>query len=184
METLLLFLNGADSFPVWILSFLAVIALTAFLSRGKHAPFRGRIIICVSLLFLAFAFFLLSFGLEEIEAVGSSARTAPRLWAAGLAFFTLDQLRRTLLGRAPEDPKTGDVQRVLLAAAIVAFSLWGMEIVGYLISSGGMILLLLLLFGERRLFILLSLTGGWMLFSWFVFIRLLHLSLPAGIYFG
>ncbi len=59
-----------------------------------------------------------------------------------------------------------------------------MEIVGYLISSGGMILLLLLLFGERRLFILLSLTGGWMLFSWFVFIRLLHLSLPAGIYFG
>ena len=184
METLLLFLGGADSFPVWILSFLAVVAPTAWLSRGKYAPFRGRIIICVTLLFLAFAFFLLSFGLEEIEAVGSSARTAPRLWAAGLAFFTLDQLRRTLQGRAPADPKTGDVKRVLLAAAIVAFALWGMDIAGYLISSAGMILCLLLLFGERRLLVLLSLAGGWTLFSWIVFIRLLHLSLPAGIFFG
>jgi hypothetical protein len=184
MDSLLVFLGGVDSFPVWIFSFLAVIATTALLSRGKYAPFRGRIIICVTLLFLAFVFFLLSFGLEEIEAVGSSARTAPRLWAAGLAFFTLDQLCRTLLGRAPEDPKTGDIRRVLLAAAVVAFSLWGMDIVGYLISSGGMILLLLLLFGERRIVVLLSLTGGWILFSWLVFIRLLHLSLPAGVYFG
>ena len=184
METLLLFLGGADSFPVWLLSFLAVVAPAAWFSRGKYAPFRGRIIICVTLLFLAFAFFLLSFGLEEIEAVGSSARMAPRLWAAGLAFFTLDQLRRTLQGRAPADPKTGDVKRVLLAAAIVAFALWGMDIAGYLISSAGMILCLLLLFGERRLLVLLSLAGGWTLFSWIVFIRLLHLSLPAGIFFG
>lgn len=184
MDSLLVFLSGADSLPVWVFSFLAVIAAAALLSRGKYAPFRGRIIICSTLLFLAFAFFLLSFGLEEIEAVGSSARTAPRLWAAGLAFFTLDQLRRTLQGRMPEDPKTGDIRRVLLAAAIVSFSIWGMEIVGYLISSGGMILLLLLLFGERRIVVLLSMTGGWMLFSWYVFIRMLHLSLPAGMFFG
>lgn len=184
MENMLVFLGGAGSFPVWIVSFLAVVAMTAVCARGRLAPFRGRIVICASMLFLAFAFFLLSFGLEEIEAVGSSARTAPRLWAVGLAFFTLDQLRRTLLGNAPEDPKTGDVKRVLIAAAIVAFSIWGMNTAGYLLSSGGMILLLLLLFGERRFLVLLSLTGGWMLFSWSVFIRLLHLSLPAGIYFG
>jgi hypothetical protein len=185
VDNLILFLGEARSFPVWIISFLVVMAGTARLSGGERLlPFRGRILICVTLLFVSFVFFLLSFGLEEIEAVGSSARTAPRLWAAGLAFFTADQLRRTLTGRAPADPKAGDVRRVLLAASIVAFAIWGMNTAGFLLSSGGMILLLSLLFGERRPLVLLSLTGGWMLFSWFVFLRLLNLALPAGVYFG
>ncbi|MDI9369860.1 MAG: tripartite tricarboxylate transporter TctB family protein [Synergistota bacterium] len=136
------------------------------------------------MLFLAFVFLLLSFGVEEIEAVGSSARIAPRLWAAGLALFTLDQLWRIFQGNAPEDPATGDVKRVLLTACIVALSLWGMNTAGYLVSSSGMILLLLLLFGERRIPVLLALSGGWAAFSWYVFVRLLHISLPSGILFG
>ena len=185
MEDLFVFLGKAEGFPVWILSFLVVMFVAAWFSRGENLiPFRGRILICTALLFTAFGFFLLSFGLEEIEAVGSSARTAPRLWSAGLAFFTADQLRRTLRGTAPADPKTGDVRRVLFAAGIVAFALWGMNTAGFFLASGGMILLLSLLFGERRPVVLLSLTGGWMLFSWFVFMRLLNLSLPAGVSFG
>jgi hypothetical protein len=59
-----------------------------------------------------------------------------------------------------------------------------MDYAGYLVSSASMILLLLLLFGERRPLVLLSLAGGWTLFSWFVFVRVLMLSLPTGILFG
>lgn len=184
MESLVIFLSGPGGFPVWFLAFVTVVIAAVRVSRGELAAFRGRIIICFSLLFLSFAFFLLSFGIEEIEAVDSSARMAPRLWAAGLAFFTLLQLHWIMMGRSPEDPEVGDIKKVILTFAIVAFSLWGMNITGYLISSGCMILLLLLLFGERRLTVLISLAGGWVLFSWFVFMRLLMLSLPAGILFG
>ncbi len=150
----------------------------------RYAPVRIRLMLCISLLYLSFVFFLLSFGLDEIEAVGSSARTAPRLWAAGLALFSGEALRRTLKGRGPADPEKGDVRRVLAAAAIVAFSLWGMDIAGYFISSGAMIVLLCLLLGERRPGVYLSLTGGWLLFSWLVFSKLLTLGLPSGILFG
>ena len=184
MESLVNFLSEPGGFLVWILAFVAVVFAAISISRGELEAFKGRIIICSSLLFLSFAFFLLSFGIEEIEAVDSSARMAPRLWAAGLAFFTLLQLHWIMRGRSPEDPEVGDIKKVMLAFAIVAFSLWGMNIVGYLISSGGMILLLLLLFGERRLTVLVSLAGGWVLFSWFVFMRLLMLSLPVGVLFG
>ncbi len=184
MEELVVYLGGHGSFPAWIAAYLAVASLSFFVSRGRLARYRGRLLICSSLLFLALGFFILSFGVREVEAVGSSARIAPRLWAAGLALFTLEMLRLTLHERAPEDPKTGDVKKVLLTAGVVAFSLWGMDYAGYLVSSASMILLLLLLFGERRPLVLLSLAGGWTLFSWFVFVRVLMLSLPTGILFG
>ena len=184
MEEMLVFLSGGTGLLLWAAGLPAVLlAVWAATGRERLAPFRVRMLICAALLYLSFVFFFLSFGLEEIEAVGSSARTAPRLWAAGLALFTADQLRRTLQGRAPRDPESGDIRRVLATAAIVAFSLWGMDIAGYYISSGIMLLALCILLGERRPAVFLSVTGGWILFSWAVFSRMLNLNLPAGLFF-
>ena len=184
MEEMFVFLSGGTGLLLWTAGFPAVLfAVWAATGRDRLAPWRVRILICAALLYLSFVFFFLSFGLEEIEAVGSSARTAPRLWSAGLALFTLDQLRRTLQGRAPRDPESGDIRRVLATAAVVAFSLWGMDIAGYYLSSGIMLLVLCLLLGERRPAVFLSLTGGWVLFSWAVFSRMLNLNLPSGLFF-
>jgi hypothetical protein len=181
---MLVFLSGGSGLLLLAAGFPAVLlAVWACAGRERFAPFRVRILICAALLYLSFVFFFLSFGLEEIEAVGSSARTAPRLWSAGLALFTLDQLRRTLQGRAPRDPECGDIRRVLATAAVVAFSLWGMDIVGYYLSSGIMLLVLCVLLGERRPAVFISLTGGWVLFSWAVFSRMLNLNLPSGLFF-
>lgn len=181
---MLVFLSGGSGLLLLAAGFPAVLlAVWACTGRERFAPFRVRILICAALLYLSFVFFFLSFGLEEIEAVGSSARTAPRLWSAGLTLFTLDQLRRTLQGRAPRDPECGDIRRVLATAAVVAFSLWGMDIVGYYLSSGIMLLVLCVLLGERRPAVFLSLTGGWVLFSWAVFSRMLNLNLPSGLFF-
>ena len=47
-----------------------------------------------------------------------------------------------------------------------------------------MIALLLLLLGERRIGFILSLSGGWALFSYLVFFRLLLMGLPTGTLFG
>lgn len=184
MEELLVFLSGGRGLLLWAAGFPAVLlAAWTAAGRGRFAPFRVRILICAALLYLSFVFFFLSFGLEEIEAVGSSARTAPRLWSAGLALFTLDQLRRTFQGRAPRDPESGDIRRVLATAAVVAFSLWGMDVVGYYLSSAVMLLVLCVLLGERRPLVVLSLSGGWVMFSWVVFSRMLTLNLPEGLFF-
>lgn len=181
---MLIFLSGGTGLLLWAAGLPAVLfAVWAVTGRERLAPFRIRMLICAALLYLSFVFFFLSFGLEEIEAVGSSARTAPRLWAAGLALFTLDQLRRTLQGRAPKDPESGDIRRVLATAAVVAFSLWGMDVAGYYISSGVMLLVLCVLLGEKRPFVIFSLAGGWILFSWAVFSRMLNLNLPSGLFF-
>lgn len=185
MEKTAVFLGDSQGLIMIFAGFLLLLAGAAAVFRGpKYSPVRIRLMLCISLLYLSFVFFLLSFGLDEIEAVDSSARTAPRLWAAGLALFSGEALRRTLKGRSPADPEKGDARRVFAAAAIVAFSLWGMDIAGYFVSSGGMIILLCLLLGERRPGVYLSLTGGWLLFSWFVFSKLLTLGLPSGILFG
>ncbi|MBL3540193.1 tripartite tricarboxylate transporter TctB family protein [Aminivibrio sp.] len=184
VEEMLVFLAESRGLLLWATGLIAVLAIAwSAAGKGHFAPYRGRILICLALLYLSFVFFFLSFGLEEIEAVGSSARTAPRLWSAGLALFTFDQLRRTLQGRAPKDPESGDIRRVLVAAIVVAFSLWGMDVVGYYISSGVMLLVLCVLLGEKRLFVILSLAGGWVLFSWVVFYRMLNLDLPLGLFF-
>jgi hypothetical protein len=184
VENLLVFLGGGTGLYVWIAGLPGVLFLAwAAGGKGRLAPFRLRILICTGLLYLSFVFFVLSFGLEEIEAVGSSARTAPRLWSAGLALFTIDQLRRIFTGRSPRDPEKGDIPRVFLTAGVVALALWGMDIAGYYISTGVMLLLLSLLLGERRPVVSLSLAGGWILFSWAVFSRLLNLNLPEGIFF-
>ncbi len=161
---------------------LAVLFL--LLRTTKFAPRRGRILIVAALLELCGVFFLLTFGLEDIEAVGSSAKTAPRLWASLLAFFSLDWLRRVLSGDVKPDPESGDLSRVFRAVAVVALAIWGMEYVGFYIATGGMILLLLLLLGERRPLLLLSLPGGWALFSYYVFARVLLMDLPTGALFG
>lgn len=185
MENIFIFFATPQGLFATLGGMLVVLAagLTAF--RGpKYASVRIRLLLCISLLYISFVFFLLSFGLDEIEAVGSSARTVPRLWAVGLALFSGVALRRALRGKAPVDPEKGDVRRVFAAAAIVAFSLWGMDIAGYFLSSGAMIVLLCLLLGERRPAVYLSLTGGWLLFSWVVFSKLLTLGLPSGIFFG
>ncbi len=185
MENILIFLITPQGLLVTLggLLLLLVEAFAAFRGPGC-ASIRVRLMLCISLLYIAFVFFLLSFGLDEIEAVGSSARTVPRLWAVGLALFSGIALRRALKGKAPADPEKGDVRRVLAAAAIVAFSLWGMDTAGYFLSSAAMIILLCLLLGERRPGVYLSLTGGWLLFSWLVFSKLLTLGLPSGILFG
>ena len=185
MEKTLIFLVTPQGLLVVLGGLLLLLAAAFAAFRGpKYSPVRIRLLLCISLLYISFVFFFLSFGLDEIEAVGSSARTVPRLWAVGLALFSGEALRRTLKGKSSADPEKGDVRRVLAAAAIVAFSLWGMDIAGYFLSSATMIILLCLLLGERRPAVYLSLTGGWLLFSWLVFSKLLTLGLPSGILFG
>ena len=138
---------------------LAVLFL--LLRTTKFAPRRGRILIVAALLELCGVFFLLTFGLEDIEAVGSSAKTAPRLWAGLLAFFALDQLRRVVREDVPPDPASGDLSRVFRAVGIVFLAIWGMEYIGFYLATAGMIALLLLLLGERRIGFILSLgTSG------------------------
>ena len=121
---------------------------------------------------------------KKLGIISSSAKTAPRLWASLLAFFSLDWLRRVLSGDVKPDPESGDLSRVFRAVAVVALAIWGMEYVGFYIATGGMILLLLLLLGERRPLLLLSLPGGWALFSYYVFARVLLMDLPTGALFG
>ena len=58
-----------------------------------------------------------------------------------------------------------------------------MDIAGYYISSGIMLLALCILLGEKRPLVFLSVTGGWILFSWAVFSRMLNLNLPSGLFF-
>jgi len=184
VEEMLVFLSGGTGLLLWAAGLPAVLlAVWAATGRERLAPFRVRMLICAALLYSSFGFFVPSFVLGEIEAGGGSARTTPGLWAAGLALFTADQLRRTLQGRAPRDPESGDIRRVLATAAIVAFSLWGMDIAGYYISSCIMLLALCILLGERRPVVFLSVTGGWILFSWAVFSRMLNLNLPSGLFF-
>ena len=179
------FLGQGRGALVWLVAGVVILGVVwSCLRNSRLAPRRGRILIITALLELCCVFLVLTFGLEDNEAVGSSAKTAPRLWAGLLAFFALDQLRRVVREDVPPDPASGDLSRVFRAVGIVFLAIWGMEYIGFYLATAGMIALLLLLLGERRIGFILSLSGGWALFSYLVFVRLLLMGLPTGTLFG
>ncbi len=111
--------------------------------RDRLAPWRVRILICAALLYLSFVF-----------SFSPSAWKKSRPWEAVREQRQGSGLRTGPLHSRPASPDPSgagsrdperDIRRVLATAAVVAFSLWGMDIAGYYLSSGIMLLVLCLL---------------------------------------
>jgi len=150
-------------------------------------PYKGQLLVLAGIFWVGVMFFLISFSFPPpapiLRAV-TDASTIPRVWFFALVPVTVLALIPILRGKEDPDPKWGNVRLVafMLAALIISIGLFG--ILGYYISSALFIITAMWLLGSRKIVELAAVPAGWVIFSYFIFARLLNVRLPIGSVFS
>ena len=162
--------------------FLAIVWLIARLTP-RFRPYTGQLMVLMGVLGVGLIFFLITFSFPPpapiLRAV-TTAGTIPRIWFYALIPVTILALIPIIRGKDDPDPKWGNVRLVamVLAALIVSIGLFG--VLGYYLSSAIFIVTMMWMLGSRNKIELVAVPAGWVLFSYFIFARLLSVRLPIG----
>jgi len=110
-----------------------------------------------------------------------SAAVVPRLWIIGI-FACLIYLA-TKIARKTEDPDeaAGDLMLPFKFMAVTLGYIVLMVLVGYFIASLFFLGVTMHLLAYKRKAVVLSISGGWMVFSYVVFYKVLFVPLPQGL---
>lgn len=185
MQELALSLNNPCGLAVIISACTAILAVAAlfFAACGKKDRL-GSLMVLTALIELSVVFIFLTNGLEEMEGMDSSAKLMPYLWSLPLLAVSLFQFFRTW--RAPHDKSVGHgrLDKIFFAFTIASVAVSQFNTLGFFVCTATMLVLLMLLLGERRIFLILGTVACWVLFTWFVFNKVLLLALPAGTFFN
>ncbi len=114
---------------------------------------------------------------NPVDPIGAGG--VPRLWIAVLLPLAAWQVWRCL--QSPREPEPAlQTGRMLGAVGLFLAYLLLIPVLGYLLTSLIYMPTLIWYLGYRRLVVIAALTVSWLLFSEFVFQRLLHVDLPRG----
>lgn len=179
-----------ESFSTWVagqgqallpLAGAAIVAASWIVARRTSLKASaGRIAIDTALLCLGLIAYALTYGFTGMSFAGATAEMVPRLWAGLLIVLAVLRLVHVLKGKDAADPEFGRIDKVLMLMALLAAKVIGITWLGYYITAGVFVFACGLLFGYRNIPTLLLLAGGWVVFSYFVFYRLLTVPLPTG----
>lgn len=170
--------------PLRFLKTLLVVVnvlLAAILLRTSFRARFGELMVLSAVMSLALLFFVMSEALpppSTADTVG--ARGVPRLWISLLLPLALYQVFLILRDK----PKGGKKKRkpllLFLFLGFMTSYVLLIPILGYLLASLIYLPGILWLLKYRHPVIIAVLTGGWLVFSEFVFRRMLFVDLPAG----
>lgn len=160
----------------------ALFVLWLLFSRfGRTRPYRGQLLVLSGICLVALLFFLLTFDLKVKKTdVYVTAATMPRVWAAALVPVAVLAFVSILTGASQPDKPFGRWQMVLLVIVAVFSSVYLFDYVGYYISSALFLVLMMVMMRERKWIRLLLVPLGWCAFTYFVFEKLLFMTLPHG----
>ncbi|MCL2378679.1 MAG: tripartite tricarboxylate transporter TctB family protein [Defluviitaleaceae bacterium] len=175
--------------PLVILVFAVYLGLVWLLIRpfSRLRPYTGQLLVLMGVFGVGLMFFVISFSFPApapiLRAV-TDASTIPRVWFFALVPVTVIALIPIIRGKDEPDPKWGNVRlvAVVLTALIVSIGLFG--VIGYYVSSALFIVVLMWVLGSRNKVELLAVPAGWVVFSYFIFARLLNVRLPIGSVFA
>ena len=176
------FLNSTNG--LWtLLAIMAVflVSMVPVVKRVSGMEYLGQSLVLLGMLYLAGIFFLLSLWFRPPRLGGVPSTVIPRLWIVGIVLVVAYLFSRIITKTEEHDPASGDLRRVLRFSISVIIYLIVMVYLGYYISS-----FLYLVYGMwslsyRRWPVILGVTVVWVAASYFVFYRLLYVSLPRGL---
>jgi len=84
------------------------------------------------------------------------------------------------VGKEEKDPEKGRMDTVFLFLGLVILYLIAIQILGYFISSFIFVMLAMYMLSYKKIITMLSVTAGWLVFSYFAFYKLLFVPLPKG----
>lgn len=149
--------------------------------KWQDGRYTGGILAIAAIALVGFVFLLLSFWFPIRGEV--SAAVIPRLWVAGLWACCLYLLVRTLRGREDPDAPARGLSLVFEFMGLSVGYLVLMYLVGYYLSTLLFLIAAIITLGYRRWLRLLAVAGGWVIFVYVVFFRLLYVPLPGGVLF-
>lgn len=165
-----------------LLAILAVILIAAifFVLRSSRRKYAGRIIVPVFFIVLATLFGIITLGFpDKGDTVGPGV--VPGLWIVGILGLSVFILIRGILGYEEEDPPWGRTGKVAVFIAMTILYLIIMQFIGYYLATVLFLFSGMYYLAYREWKVIISLSAGWILFSYFAFYRLLYVPLPRGL---
>ena len=179
-------LNPLFHFLIMIVFLGLIFAATWFFKKLR--PYTGQILLLASVFWFCLLFYLISFAFPiptGLMASNTNASTIPRVWFFALLPSTLLALFPIFTGKETPDEKWGDsIKNVGIILTVLIFSVAMFQFIGYYISSAIFIVVTLWILGTRSKIPLIAVPLGWVVFSYLVFARVLHVRLPIGSIFS
>lgn len=166
----------------WLLSTVLVLILiisTIMIRKSSKKEYTGRIVVPLIFIELAtlFGIMALSFP-QKGDEVGPAV--VPILWIAGILGLSIFLLIRGILGYEEVDPPWGKVSSVILYIVMIILYLLIMQLIGYFLSTAIFLISGMYILSYRNWKVMISVSAGWILFSYFAFYKLLYVPLPLG----
>jgi tripartite-type tricarboxylate transporter receptor subunit TctC len=169
-----------------ILIFLVFLGLVFAATRPfkRLRPYTGQILLLAGVFWMGLLFFIISYSFPlpvGLMASNTNASTIPRVWFFALIPSTILALFPIFTGKETPDIKWGENLKnvgIILAALVISVVMF--QFIGYYISSAFFVVVTLWVLGIRNKIQLIALPLGWIVFSYLVFARVLHVRLPVG----
>ncbi len=147
--------------------------------KSSKKAYAGRIIIPVLFIELAFAFGIVTLTFpKKGDAVGPSV--VPGLWLIAILIFSTLLLIKAMLGNEEIDPPWGHLKKVSAFIVMTILYIIIMQFIGYYLSTVIYLILGMYYLSYRNWIVMISIAGGWVVFSYIAFYRLLYVPLPKG----
>jgi hypothetical protein len=168
--------NGSYVLIAILAGIIGIIAVS--ISRSKtHRQFLGNILVPCVFIALAILFYVITLSFPEEEA-GPAA--VPHLWIVVLILLSLSILVQIFIGKSEPDQKSGRLD--VLGGFIVSTVgyLITIQFLGYYIATFIFLVVIMYLLSYRKYPMIVAIAGGWLLFAYLVFQRMLYIPLPQG----
>jgi len=169
---------------LWILIVLmaAVFVAAGFLlNRSKLRNYTGRILVPLFFIEFVTVFGIIALGFPEVSNDEVGPGIVPGLWITGILILALFLLIKGLMGKEKVDPEWGKIGKVLIFIIMTIMYLFVMQIIGYTIATLAYLIGGMLYLSYRNWKVMITLSLGWVVFSYFIFFKLLYVPLPKGI---
>jgi putative tricarboxylic transport membrane protein len=160
---------------------IVLLGIGIWVCFSRYRQYLGNILIPCCLIAVCSLFLVITFGFRVEEA---GPALIPRLWIYLILILSGIILWRIFHGKDEVVPK---IERpgllALVMVALIGYFL-AISFLGYFLSSFLFIVLLLHMLSYRKKTLIYLIAGGWCLFSYLVFYRLLYIQLPLGLLEG
>ncbi len=149
----------------------------------RAKPVKAQLLCVVGMDLITLLFFLLTFSLRVSKmaaASGATPRTLPRLWAALMLLASIGAYVAILKKDNKPDKKFDRWVFALMVGLGSIVSVLLFQWIGYYLSSAIFIVTVMIAMGEKNKLQLILTPILWCAFTYFVFNKLLFISLPVG----
>ena len=176
------YLGKGSGLGILIVLMAAVLVAAGFLlNRSKLRNYTGRIIVPLFFIEFASVFGIIALGFPEMKGDEVGPGVVPALWILGILALSIFLFVKGIMGKENSDPEWGKIIKVITFIGMTILYLFVMQIIGYNLATLAYLIGGMLYLSYRNWKVMITISVGWVIFSYFIFFRLLYVPLPKGI---